>query len=131
MAKSVAADVRNEQAEVYASRLVDGYVRVYAGTPPANVDASLGAAVLLAECRFGSPAFGAASGGVVTATAIAPDASANANGTASFYRTFEDDGTSPVEQGTVGTSGADMIVPTTSVVAGIEFSISSFTHSVP
>lgn len=131
MAKSIAVRIRNLQAEVLGDDLDGGFIRVYSGSVPANADASLGAAVLLAEMTFGTPAAGAAVAGVITANAINADPSANNSGTASFYRTYAANGTDVTEQGTVGTSGTDMIVPTTTVTAGIEFRVTSYTHSVP
>jgi hypothetical protein len=131
MAKSMAAAIRNAQAQVVSDALDSGYIRVYAGSVPASADAALGGATLLAELTFGNPSTGAPASGVITANAINSDPSANATGTAAFYRTFQSDGTTVVEQGTVGTSGADMIVPTVSVVSGVEFRVTSYTHSVP
>lgn len=134
MAKSVAVRIRNLQAEVLGEDLDGGYLRVYenGGANPANADAALGGATLLAELTFGSPATGAAAAGTVTANPINADPSANASGTAHFYRTFNalDE---VVEQGAVGLSGsgAEMIVPTTTVTAGIEFQVTSYTHTVP
>lgn len=131
MAKSIAVAIRNAQADVLGDALDGGYLRVYSGSVPASADAALGGATLLAELTFGSPAVGSPSGGTITANPINSDPSANASGTASFYRTFQSDGTTVVEQGTVGTSGADMTVPTTTVTAAIEFRVTAYTHSVP
>lgn len=131
MAKSLAVATRNLQADIYADQLDNGYLRIYGGSVPANADAALGGATLLAELRFSATSAPAASGGVVTMSAITPDASTDAAGTATFYRTFKADGTTVVEQGTVGTSSADLIVPTTTVVLGIEFRVTSFAHTVP
>lgn len=131
MAKSMSVALRNAQADLYGGELGAGYLRIYAGPVPASADAALGGATLLAELRFGNPAFGSARGGIVSANAINEDPSANATGIASFYRTLKSDGSTVIEQGTVGTSGADMLVPTTSITKGIEVSVISFTHTVP
>jgi hypothetical protein len=129
----MAVRIRNLQADVVGNDLDNGFIRVYqnGGSNPADADAALGGATLLAELTFGADAFAAATGGVITANAVNSDPSANASGTAHFYRAWKADGTTVTEQGTVGTSGADMIVPTTTVTAAVEFRITSWTHTVP
>ena len=47
-----------------------GYVELYSGTKPANPDAGIGAAVLLATCGLAATAFGPASGATKIANAI-------------------------------------------------------------
>jgi hypothetical protein len=59
-------------------------LRIYDGTIPTDPDTALGAQVLLAQLVCSSTVFGAASAGVITASAIASDTSANATGTASW-----------------------------------------------
>lgn len=131
MAVSVAVRIRSIQADDLGGDLDGGTIKVYSGAIPADADASLGAAVLLATLTFGTPAFGSAIAGVITANAITADSSADTDGTASFFRTFNASA-QVVSQGTVGTTGAfDMVVPTTTVTAGIEFRCTSFTHTVP
>jgi hypothetical protein len=83
---------------------------------------------LLAECVCNASAFAAAaSGGVLTANAIADDSSANNSGTASHYRLFRSDGTTAVIDGDVSTSGADLNLDNTSITTGQVVSITSFT----
>jgi len=65
-----------------------GKLRVYDGTPPADINAALSGNTLLAEMTFNATAFGASASGVATAAAITQDASADATGTASFYRAY-------------------------------------------
>src|SRR5678816_2524319 len=105
MAK-VAVAQRNRMLDALSVRCDNGYLRIYDGTRPANADAALSSNTLLAELRMNADAFPAASGGVLTANAITKDSSANAGGTPSFGRIFESDGTTVVEDVSVGTSGA-------------------------
>lgn len=103
-------------------------LRIYDGTPPATANASLSSNTLLAELAMASTAFGAAAGtGTVTKTAaaIATDTSANATGTATFFRIYKSDGTTCRVQGSVGTSAADLILTTTSIVATQPVAVSS------
>ncbi len=120
----------NAQADALATLLNNGYLRIYDGTQPTNADTAIGAQVLLAELRFNATAAPAASGGVLTFNAITPDSSANATGTATWFRCLQSDGTTVVMDGSVGTSASNMIMATTSIVSGVQVSVSSFSHDV-
>jgi hypothetical protein len=64
---------------------------------------------------------------VLTLNAIASDASANATGTASWARIFKSDGTTIVLDCSVGTSAADIILNTVSIVAAATVACTSAT----
>lgn len=103
-------------------------LRIYSGTAPATANAALSGNTLLAELAMSATAFAAAAGtGTVTKTAntITQDSSADATGTASFFRIYKSDGTTCRVQGSVGTSGADLNLVTTSIVAGQPVAVSS------
>lgn len=106
-----------------------GKLRIYSGTKPTNADTALSGNTLLAELTFGTTAFGAASNGVATANAITSDSSADATGTASFFRVFKSDGTTAVWDGTVGTAGCDLNLNSTSISSGATVSVSSLTYT--
>ena len=93
----------NAKANAVGALLDDGYFRIYDGTRPATADDAVTTQVLLAELRFGNPAFGAAVDGTITANPLTQDSAANATGTATWYRALKSDGTSPVQDGSVGT----------------------------
>jgi hypothetical protein len=120
----------NAEADAFARLLDNGYCRIYSGTQPATGDTALSGNTLLAELRFGATSAPAASAGVLTFNAITSDSSADATGTATFFRTLKSDGTTAVHDGTVGTATSNMIVATTSFVTGAVISISSFTHTI-
>lgn len=109
-------------------------LRIYSGSQPADPDAGIGGATLLAELTCSDPAFGAAvdvsPGGRATAAAITSDASANATGTAAWFRAVQSGGTAEID-GEVGTSGADMNLSTVSIVSGAEVVITSWTVTMP
>lgn len=128
---SLKESVRNEQADLVARDCDSGYIKIYAGTPPATVDTALSGNTLLAELTFSATSAPAASGGQLTFSTITGDSSNNATGTATFYRTFQSDGTTVVFQGTIGTSGESMTLADTSLVAGGTTDVTSFTYSVP
>jgi hypothetical protein len=120
----------NAEADAVGSALDNGYIRIYDGTQPATADTAIGAQVLLAELRFGADAFGAASGGTITANAITSDSSANNTGTATWARILASNGSTVWFDGTVGTATSNVIIATTSIVAGAVVSCSSLTFTV-
>lgn len=124
--------VLNPAADGCASQFNSGYIRIYNGSKPTNVGDALSGQTLLAELRFNATAFGAASGGVLTANAVTPDSSADATGTATWARYLKSDGTTILGDGEVGVGGTFNIqLPSTSIVAGIQVSITSLTVTLP
>ncbi len=101
----------------------NGLLRIYDGTRPATGGT---ATTLLAELALSATAAAAASGGVLTLNSITADSSANATGTATWHRITTSGGTTVID-GSVGTSGADLNLNTTSIVAGANVAVSSYT----
>jgi hypothetical protein len=136
----VAADPRlsNAAASAAADAVVDlidagagaGTIKIYDGTIPTNANTAIGSQVLLATLTFSDPAFGAASNGVATASAITSDSSADATGTASWARIADSNGNTVMDV-TVGTSGEDINFNTVSFVSGATIAISSLTYTQP
>jgi hypothetical protein len=112
-----------------------GTIKIYDGSQPTDANTAVGAQVLLATLTLSSTAFGASSASgsagskIVTATAntITDDSSADATGTAAWFRVLKSNGTSKVMDGSVGTSGADLNLATVSIVSGADIAITSFT----
>lgn len=98
-------------------------LRIYDGVRPATGGA---ATTLLAELTCGTPFAAGAAAGVLTLGAITQDASANATGTATWFRIVTS-GATFVLDGNVGTSGSDLNLTTTSIVATQPVSVTSFT----
>lgn len=125
--------ISNGMASLAADAVVDqadsGKLRIYDGTKPATADTAITTQTLLAELTMNATAFGAASNGVASANAITADSSANATGTASWFRMTKSDGTTVIGDGTVGTSGCDLNLDSVSITAGQSVSISSFTYT--
>lgn len=135
LAPSITTNARNAAANA-VTVLVDagslaGRLRIYSGTAPADVNAALSGNTLLADLSMSKPAFAAASGGVATAAAIASDTSADATGTATFFRVGAWDGVTftPTFQGSVGTSGSDLNLSTTSITLGGTIAVTSLTFT--
>lgn len=109
-----------------------GKLRIYSGSQPADADASIGAATLLAELTMNATAFGSATStastnSVLTANAITQDSSADATGTAAWFRLWQSNGTTPILDGTVGTASTDLIINSTAISSGAAVSASSLT----
>lgn len=129
MSLSVATAIKNALLDAYGLNFNNGTLKVYAGAVPADANAALGAATLLGTLNFGADAFADAANGSMAANAITQDSSADASGTAAFYRAFKADGVTVIEQGSVGTSGADLNLNTTTIVAGGPIVVTSFVRN--
>lgn len=116
-----------------------GVIKIFNGSPPANCEAA-DTGTLLATLGLSATAFPASAnnasprGAIATANAISDDTSADATGTAGYFRAYSWDGASTyvcVVQGNCGTAGADMILNTTSIVQFATISCSSWTVTLP
>lgn len=128
----VSAARRAAMLDTITSSAASGKLRIYSGTQPADADAAIGAGTLLAELTMNATAFGSATStastnSVLTANAITSDSSADATGTAAWFRLWQSNGTTPILDGTVGTSGTDAIINSVSIVVGAAVSCSSLT----
>jgi len=110
------ATLRGNSIAVLGTALNSGKLRIYSGTKPANADTELSGNTMLAELTFGATAFGSPVNGSITANAITQDSDAAATGTATFARLFKSDGTTVVCDITVGTTGAELNLNSTSIV---------------
>lgn len=108
-------------------------LRIYAGTMPTDVNAALSGNTLLASLVMSDPAYGAAASGVATASAITSDSSADATGTASFFRqgSVNSGVFTPELQGSVGTATSDLVLNSVSITAGGTVGVSAFTVTQP
>jgi len=123
MALAYSTTVRNGMLDQITSAIgASGLVRIYDGTRPASGGT---ATTLLAQLALSATSAPAASSGVLTFNAITQDSSADATGTATWFRVTTSGGTFVID-GSVGTSGSDLNLTTTSIVATQPVSISSF-----
>ena len=130
MASSFTAAQRNSMLDAVRASYTSGKLRIYSGSVPANADAALGGATLLAELTLNATAFPAASGGVLTANAITSDSSADNTGTASFFRILDSTASTVLFQGAVSTSGAELNLATTTINATNTVAVSSLTVTI-
>jgi hypothetical protein len=123
MALAYSTTVRNGMLDFITTTIgSNGLLRIYDGTRPATGGA---ATTKLAELALSATEKSAAAAGVLTLSAITQDSSADATGTATWFRVTTSGGTHVID-GNVGTSGSDLNLVTTSIVATQPVSVTSF-----
>jgi len=123
MTVGMPASLRNARLDAITTAAgASALLRIYDGSRPATGGT---ATTLLAELTCNATFAPAASGGTLTLNAITQDSSANATGTATWARIVKSDGTTFVLDCSVGTSGTDIILNTTSIVAAAAVSVTS------
>lgn len=120
----------NAAADAVCALANSGKVRIYDGTQPANAATAVSTQTLLAELTLNSTAFGAAAAGVATANSITSDSTADASGTATWFRVVKSDGTTVLWDGSVGASGCDLNLNTAVIEAGAIVAVTSFTYTI-
>lgn len=127
MAVQLSTGVRNARLDQIETTIgASAIMRIFSGAAPANC-AAADSGSILAELTLPSDWMAAASGGSKALSGSWTDASANNTGTAGHFRVYDNGITTCHIQGTVGTSGTDMIVDSTSFTAGQSFTVNSFT----
>ena len=101
-----------------------GLLRIYDGTQAATADTAVSGQTLLAELTMNATSFAAASSGAITANDITADSSANATGTASWFRITDSAGNAVID-GTAGTSGSYLNLNSVSITTGINVDVTS------
>lgn len=127
MALQYSTTLRNAQLDAIETAIgAAAILKIRSGAAPANV-AAADSGTVLATFSLPSDWMAAAASGSKAKSGTWEDSSADATGTAAHFRVYASDGTTCHVQGTVGTSGADMIIDNTSINAGQVVTISSFT----
>lgn len=129
---SAAADAMSSALNTYVNSGGAGKIIIYdaTGGVPANAGTAIGSQVVLATFTLNNPAF-TSSGGVLTLAGVPKTVAASASGTASFFRILLNNGTTVVLQGTVGTSGQQLNLNTTTITSGVNVTITSGTVTMP
>lgn len=123
MTTGYATTLRNAQLDAITTAVGNaGKLRIYDGTRPATGGA---ATTLLAEFTLGTPFSGAAAAAVLSPT-LPADTTGVAAGTATWFR-ITTSGAAAVIDGSAGTSGADLILNTTTISIGVAVSVTGFT----
>jgi hypothetical protein len=102
---------QNEGLITYAGS--GAIINIYQGTAPANANTAITTQNLLVSCVLAG-AFGTDTDGTLTLGTV-NNGTAVTGGTANFFRIFKSDGTTVVMDGSIGTSGADLNLDTTTI----------------
>jgi hypothetical protein len=102
---------QNEGLITYAGS--GAIINIYQGTAPANANTAITTQTLLVSCVLAG-AFGTDTDGTLTLGTV-NNGTAVTGGTANFFRIFKSDGTTVVMDGSIGTSGADLNLDTTTI----------------
>jgi hypothetical protein len=115
MSVGYSTTLRNARLDAITSAIgASGFLRIYDGARPASGGT---ATTLLAQLPLSVTFAPAASVGVLTASTITSDSSADATGTATWARLVTSAGTFVADMG-VGTSGQEVTLNTVSIVIG-------------
>ena len=123
MAIKYSTTLRNNQLTVQFPTGPGGNLKIYTGSPPVNPDASATGTLLLTISLPPTP-FGSPSSGSISKEGTWSGVASN-SGTAGWFRLNLEPGM--IAQGTVGTSGADMIIDNASITSGQTITVTSFT----
>lgn len=127
MALQYSTAVRNARLDAVESTIgTSAIMRIRTGSVPATC-ATADAGTVVATLNLPSDWMAAASSGTKAMSGTWQDSSADATGTAAHFRIYDSAGTTCHMQGTVGTSGTDLVVDSTSFTAGQSFTVTAFT----
>lgn len=123
----------NIEANAVGAALSNGYLRVYGGVKPANIDDATLEPVL-AVLRFAETAFNPAVGGLILSLPLVPDLNTAGGGDATWFSASTVDG-DVLFDGTVGKAGGEeqynlAINESTTVHPGGELHIGSVSYKV-
>lgn len=108
-----------------------GTIQIRTGAQPATV-ATAATGTLLGTLTLSDPAFGAAANGVATAGPITGDASADASGTAGWFRVLDSTGTAIMDGSVTATGdGGDLQLDSVTIVAGGAINVTALTVTMP
>lgn len=110
-----------------------GHIEIRSGTQPADPQAAV-SGTLLATIPLNDPAFGNASAGVATA-ATSPtamtDSSADASGTATWFRVFDSNNVAILDGSCGPDNTYDMTLSNVAIGAGQSVTVTSWTVTMP
>jgi hypothetical protein len=113
-------------------------IKIYDGSQPASPETSISTQNLLATLTLPSTAFGTTtssgthpSRSASAAASAITDVNASATGVAAWFRAVRSDGTTPICDGSVGLSGADLNLTDLSLTSGEAVHVSSINCATP
>lgn len=117
----------NAMSDIATQAGVNAVIKLFSGAAPANCGTA-DTGTLLVQFAGNATQFGTTASGVLTASAVA-GVNATASGTPGYFRVYPNAATTTnaVLQGTVGTTGTDMILTAATVTTGQSVTFSSLT----
>lgn len=131
MALQYSTALRNAQLDALETTLgASAVLKIFTGSMPANV-ATANSGTQLAEMSLPADFMANASGGSKAKAGTWSDTSADATGTAGYFRIYESDGTTCHVQGTITETGGggDMIIQNADVNSGQAIEVTAFSIS--
>ena len=126
------AALKNAQQNAITTTVgASALLNIYSGTQPANPDTAITSQVLLATLTCNATFAPAAASGVLTLNAITSGtgtAGAGAGTTATWYRLATSGSVAHID-GTVGTTGCDLNLNSTTIATGQTVSVTSSTYT--
>lgn len=127
MAIQLSTTVRNARLDAIETAIgTSPIMKIRTGAQPADCGTA-DSGTVLATLTLPSDWLAAAASGAKALSGTWQDTSADATGTAAHFRIYDSGGTTCHLQGSVGTSGTDMVVDSTSFTATQQFNVTSFT----
>ncbi len=121
----------NAACDAIVDTLDSGLLQIYDGTQPKSVNSAVAAQVKLAELTLNATAFGDSTAGVATANEITADSSADAKGTAAWFRVLQAAGNTAMFDGSVGTADANLVLNSVEIQTGAEVDVTALTFTIP
>ncbi len=126
-------------ANAVCALLNSGYARFYTAPRRASPQAAVGAAQLLAECRFPTTAFQPAASGVALANPLTDEDATLAAGAVAWCALYRSDGSTAVADCSVGpgdldpatSEGFDLEIADVNLLAGRRFGVTSLRYIHP
>lgn len=120
----------NYAADGIGNNMNSGFLYIYDGVRVADAETAPSTQVVLARLTFNADAFAAASTGQISANALTADASADATGTATWFRCTTSSSSQTMFDGDVGITGANLNLNSVAVSSGAEVSVTSLTFTI-
>lgn len=126
MALQLSVNVRNAILDAIETTVgASAVMKIRTGAVPASC-ATADSGTVVATLTLPADWLAAAASGSKAKSGTWQDTSADATGTAAHFRIYESTGVTCHLQGTVGTSGTDMVVDSVSFTAGQSFTVNTF-----
>lgn len=129
---TLATVVVDDQANILAGLLNNGYLDIFDGDKPDSVEAEISNQKRCVSLRLGEPAFQKADKGVIVANPISSGIAFNDAMPATWARLYRADHKTAVMDVTVGAKSGqfNIVLPTDRIVRGVTVTCTSFVHTV-